>query len=196
MKKIPIEQWRKDHWSTFAYAHHCAINFEGHLDPIRMRTDGNTYPTRLKNDIEVKGHNDYNCLEDLENNGFLIMTTGLGQHITITDKGFDAMKQLSKHKANGGQFSTFLFMEMRKHSIEEIAKATRDQLKKGVKPIIVDIAKDMPDELTGEYISSCPICLKLIKVYFVEGSMWVDTCSEECGKIYWKLEKQKNGVSK
>jgi len=80
---------------------------------------------------------------------------------------------------------------MKKHSLEEIAKATKEQLEKGVKPIIVDLAKDMPYELTGEYISSCPICLKLIKVYFVEGSMFVDTCSEKCGKIYWKLEKQK-----
>jgi len=81
---------------------------------------------------------------------------------------------------------------MIQHSMEEITKATKEQLDKGIKPIIVDLAKDMPDELTGEYISSCPICLKLIKVYFVQGSMWVDTCSEECGKIYWKLEEDKN----
>ena len=61
---------------------------------------------------------------------------------------------------------------MKIHSLEEIAQATKEQLKKGVKPIIVDLARDMPSELTDEYISSCPICLKLIKVYFVPWSMY------------------------
>jgi predicted transcriptional regulator len=76
-----------------------------------MRQDGDTYPTRLKDSIEIKGHNDYNCLEDLERFGFLNMTTGMGQHITITEKGFEAMKQLSEHKTNGETFSTFVFVE-------------------------------------------------------------------------------------
>ena len=118
-KNIPVSVFGKDHWSTFAYAHHCAINFEGLLDPIRMRVDGDTYPTRLKDGVKIKGHSDYNCLEDLESTGFLNMTTGLGQHITITDKGFEAMSQLSKHKATGGIFATFVFLEKTELHVEE-----------------------------------------------------------------------------
>jgi len=111
---VPIELWGEDHWSTFGYAHYCAMDWKGNVDPQKMRTDGNAYPTRLKNGALIKGHNDYKCLEDLEHAGFLNMATILGQHITITDKGYEAMKQLSKHKATGGWFSNFTFVEEKK----------------------------------------------------------------------------------
>ena len=80
---------------------------------------------------------------------------------------------------------------MKIHSIEERAIATKKQIEKGIKPEKVDLTGDIPSELCGEYITSCPICLKLVKVYFVIGSTWIDTCSKECGEKYWELDKRR-----
>jgi hypothetical protein len=49
---------------------------------------------------------------------------------------------------------------MKKHTIEEIAKARKEQIDKGVKPVLVDITGDIPNELCDHMITACPICLK------------------------------------
>ena len=75
MSVIPIENWGKDHWSTFAYAETLAVDNNGIIIPevLKMRTnikthffmrnpnDGSMYPTMLKNGNVSRGHDDWDC---------------------------------------------------------------------------------------------------------------------------------------
>lgn len=87
---IPVEQWGKDHWSTFAYLETLLVDAPGKnaiVHPSRMRTDGgrhplftdrrhsaqtdrSCYPTRLRNG-ELSRHDDWDCLWDACVAGFL-----------------------------------------------------------------------------------------------------------------------------
>jgi len=86
---VPVDFFGKDHWTTFAYAETVCVDHDGVLEPLRMRCnwrrhrpfaptesprspgDGAKYPTRLKEGIELKGHDDWDCLQDLENAGLI-----------------------------------------------------------------------------------------------------------------------------
>lgn len=107
MRDIPINEWGKDHWSCFAYFACCAMDYGGIIDSQRMRHDGVKYPTMLKTSTEP-GHNDYNCLDDLEREGFVENHgTGINPIVKLTMKGLETWTQLTKHKQNGGMFKTF-----------------------------------------------------------------------------------------
>lgn len=90
---VPIEYFGKDHWTTFAYAETCCVDYGGVLDNRRMRChprrhrafaavlpfsgtlqDGSGYPTRLKCGILLKNHDDWDALQDLEQAGLLKIT--------------------------------------------------------------------------------------------------------------------------
>jgi hypothetical protein len=108
---IVPSRWGKDHWSTFAYAAYRAYNYKGVLNFEQMRRDGDAYPTRLK-DGEVKGHNDYDCLWDMERYGFIENHgSGLNPVIKLTEKGLEAYRQLMAYKQNGGNYQDFEFKE-------------------------------------------------------------------------------------
>lgn len=109
MANVPMKKWGKDHWSLLAYIDSCCINNNGKLNSLRMRADGEKYPTRTK-DGELRGHNDYHCLKDLESEGFVQNIGTLANPIVrMSDKGLDAMKQLTKHKQTGGNYDNFVF---------------------------------------------------------------------------------------
>ena len=127
MKHVSIEKWGKDHWSTFAYAETLAVDSgkDGLIIPDRprMRTNekthphltgdllgcasGSKYPTRLK-EGEVKGHDDWDCLDDAVREGLLTDEgTGLNRAFLLTKKGKEVANQLRNHKSDGGQFREF-----------------------------------------------------------------------------------------
>lgn len=114
MREIPISEWGKDHWSTFAYAACRVIDYQGQLNPLQMRDKhgrGAAYPTFLKAGKE-QGHDDYDCLIDLEREGFLVNTgTGLHPVVRLTEKGLEAWRQMTAHKQNGGNFGEFVFSQ-------------------------------------------------------------------------------------
>jgi hypothetical protein len=86
-ERVKVSEWGKDHWSTFGYAYLCAVDYKGKLDPTKMRRDGTKYPTRLRG-REVVGHNDFDCIEDMEAEGLLEnIGTGVNPRVKITDKG-------------------------------------------------------------------------------------------------------------
>lgn len=125
----PIKNWGKDHWSMLAYLETLAVEHEGiaQPDPSRMRTNRKThagtgggitpygsemdasekYPTKLKKG-ELKGHDDWDCAEDLAEAGFLeSIGSGVNPAYTFTDKGRLVTSKLREHKMSGGVFHNF-----------------------------------------------------------------------------------------
>ncbi len=120
---VEVSQWGKDHWTTFAYLEHRAVEKNGAIDNERMRCDpkrhpglansanrmfNKTYPTILKDGSEKHNHDDWDCFEDLIAMG-LVTWEGTGIHpvVKFTDKGFLMASRLRTHKANGGSFKNF-----------------------------------------------------------------------------------------
>jgi hypothetical protein len=118
-KPIPMEEFGKDHWSTFAYVETLVVENEQPRRE-RMRCDADRhpqfahgefkdkFPTRTKKG-EVKNHDDWDCLDDCELVG-LIENTGTNLHrvYKLTTLGWTAASQLRQHKANGGNFHSFM----------------------------------------------------------------------------------------
>jgi hypothetical protein len=119
-KPIPMEEFGKDHWSTFAYLEIRCVDHGGEIERKHMRCDsdrhpqfahsGSTtkYPTHTKKG-EVKNHDDWDCLDDCELLG-LIENTGTDLHrvYTLTALGWSVAAQLRQHKADGNNFHSFL----------------------------------------------------------------------------------------
>lgn len=55
----------------------------------------------------VTGHDDWDCLEDLEQTGLANLFSYVNGFVKITNKGFAIVAELRAYKANGGSFSTF-----------------------------------------------------------------------------------------
>lgn len=122
--EIPLELFGKDHWSTFGYLEHCAVERRGQVEIVRMRCDpgrhpllahegsrfGSPSPTRLKAEgVLIHNHDDWDCAEDLERVGLL---TNVGSHVNplfqLTPMGRAVATQLRAHKEGGGVFGTFV----------------------------------------------------------------------------------------
>lgn len=103
---VPVERFGKDHWSLFAYVAGLAIDRRS-ADPARLRSDGLCYPTRLRagQPAPVTGHNDYDCLADLEAAGLIEALPGLV--CRLTPAGLRMYAALIEHKQNRGAFATF-----------------------------------------------------------------------------------------
>lgn len=86
-RRLPIDQWGKDHWSTLAYIESRCVDHEGVLKNAHMRTnasrhllfmardfaspgDGSRYPTIYKGG-EMADHDDWDCLYDMVQTGLL-----------------------------------------------------------------------------------------------------------------------------
>jgi hypothetical protein len=119
---VPIENWGKDHWSTFAYAETLAVEHEGIIihEPMRMRTnhkthpflwnpmDGSIYPTILRNGNILRGHDDWDCIDDAVKNGLLIdVGSSLNRAFRLTKRGREIANLLREHESNGGKFKDF-----------------------------------------------------------------------------------------
>lgn len=127
---VKMENWGKDHWSTFAYVETLCVGGTGGVgipDKNKLRCDptrhpgligpinnsmgiydrGTTYPTRLK-DGELDKHDDWDCIEDMEEYGLIkTMGTGINPAYLLTKIGSILSHELRVHKANGGNFSNF-----------------------------------------------------------------------------------------
>lgn len=120
---IPMSQWGRDHWSTLCYLETRCVDHKGLIEIRNMRCDSERhpifvhltgpvadikYPTRLKGGVELKNHDDWDCLDDAKNAG-LIEDIGftMTPQYKLTPLGLDVCSRLRKHKANGGTFSNF-----------------------------------------------------------------------------------------
>ncbi len=119
---MEIKQFGKDHWSLLAYCECSCVDNHGKLDIRRLRINEEkrpirsnglgwepSYGTRQKQGgIPDPNHDDWDCLEELEREGFLeIIGTMINPAVTITERGRIVTTTLRQHKMNGDQFATF-----------------------------------------------------------------------------------------
>ena len=115
-----LDKWGKDHWSLLAYVETCCVDDCGTLDRKRMRCNEKRHPllkatshewlptwgTILKKGT-IEYHDDWDCLDDLNDAGFVNEISMINGIVSITEKGTKVAHQIRKHKADGGTFSTF-----------------------------------------------------------------------------------------
>lgn len=134
MAKHSIDEFGKDHWSTFAYIETCCVDHKGIIEFSRMRTNEKTHPfykdarscsfpwaesngTRLKsyfqdNSLIDPEHDDWDCIDDLIDAGLLEWNgTGANPVFKLTKLGIKVAAKLREHKANGGYFANFEWSE-------------------------------------------------------------------------------------
>lgn len=122
---VPVLQWGKDHWSTFAYVETRIVDHSGWVDARHLRGcngDASEYPTRLiglrGEPVDLYGHDDVNCLTDAVAAGFLEggratkrdhndEIVALTYQYELTPTGHIVAERLRTHKAQGGQFREF-----------------------------------------------------------------------------------------
>lgn len=139
---IPIQLWGKDHWSTLAYLETHDVNkggFKVQFDPKMRQNRRNfrimprlkqsqqemgigvvmnpDYGSRLNNGKYAKNHDDWNCVQDFAEVGFLRIGENTisadevqpKEVLHLTDLGRSCAARLREHEANGGTFSNFKF---------------------------------------------------------------------------------------
>lgn len=122
MRKVPVEEWGKDHWSLLAYVevrcvdnkgtlakHHMRCNTKTHpghyagmtLMPVHNPDGSYMYSTKLGMSVEPE-HDDWDCLDDLETGGFItIGGTGLYPIVALTDAGRVMAGKIREWKGRG-----------------------------------------------------------------------------------------------
>ena len=117
-----VTKWGKDHWSLLAYVETACVDEQGKLDRRRMRCNENRHPlmtnmrwnpdycTRLK-EGKIEGHDDWDCLEDLEVAGFIEIISLINGFVRMTELGMRVATQIRSHKVGGGHFATFVLEE-------------------------------------------------------------------------------------
>ncbi len=87
--RLPIDQWGKDHWSTFACIETRCVDHKGVLRNANMRTHANRHPLFMARGFaspgdgsryltiykggELGSHDDWDCLYDMAQVGLLII---------------------------------------------------------------------------------------------------------------------------
>ena len=116
-----IASFGKDHWSTFAYIETRCVNHRGvpareHLRCIHGRHplqaheggDASECPTRLKGEVLLHNHDDWDCLDDLEREGLLAnIGSTVNPQFKLSPIGHEISKQLRAHIANDGPLAAF-----------------------------------------------------------------------------------------
>lgn len=102
---------RCNHETNYIYKYHECYTFDGITSPLNSSFD-ETLSTRLKGYTKLTpniklGHDDYDCLHDLENEGLLIEVNVTNYIWSITDRGWDIASTLHKHKGSGKNFADF-----------------------------------------------------------------------------------------
>ena len=133
----PLSKWGKDHWSLLAYVECVCVDDGGVLRFNKMRANPEThsllssgplrwkpeYCTRLAGFFEfeeradtekaiaagyaIAGHDDWDCLDDLEAEGLVEVISLAWGTVTLTAAGQELASKLRTHKSNGGMFATF-----------------------------------------------------------------------------------------
>jgi hypothetical protein len=134
MSYVPVKKFGKDHWSLFGYVECCCVDGSkgvGELDPRRIRIKTKTgmlawkeqYGSRLSGffdfaersdpkkaeeaGLQLLNHDDLDCLDDLEEAGFVEVLSTANLFVKMTAKGSEVCGLLRAHKASGKNFSDF-----------------------------------------------------------------------------------------
>lgn len=130
----------KDHWSLLAYVETLCVDSSkgvGEIDKRRVRANESTHPlhavnrssvgkwntdwgTRLSGYFLDKGvdlkrrideHDDWDCLNDLEEAGLINIISEANGFVKMTDKGMSVASRIREWKTKGGMFATFKYEE-------------------------------------------------------------------------------------
>lgn len=131
----PTERWGKDHWSLLGYVETLCVDGRqveglgrvGEIDRRRVRCNPDTHPlllppdpfgsgphwkdaycTRVK-DGTIAGHDDWDCLDDLESAGLIEIMSLINGYVVMTAEGTRVAAALRKHKSAGGRFADFSY---------------------------------------------------------------------------------------
>ena len=124
---VPPRNFGRDHWNTLGYLEDRCVESEGYIALDNMRTDGtrhpqwvyrqgsSKYPTRLRGNVELRDHDDWDCLDDLWDAGLLRkLGDEISPRVELTGLGWRVAEQLRKHKGYGGTFGDFYWSPERK----------------------------------------------------------------------------------
>ncbi len=119
----PIDQFSHHHWSLLAYIEARCVNQEL-IEPFRLRCSPKNkylggpmirppwdpaYGTALRDGTILPDHDDWDCLDDLEENGFIVIESTISGIVKLTDLGIKTVHRIREHKIRGGEFSNFVF---------------------------------------------------------------------------------------
>lgn len=109
-----ISRFGKDHFSLILYIETRCVDHSGIVDKRHLRCNpknhalfsheggwDDKYSTRLAEGVEpVVGHDDWDCIDDLERAGLLIwLGTGVNPGFQLTDKGWKLAHKLRRERA-------------------------------------------------------------------------------------------------
>ena len=133
---IDISLYGKDHWSLLAYVETVCVDHGGLIDIRKLSCNPNSHPllqsgahwntkysTRLRGffehpdrddpekaiaaGVQLRDHDDWDCLEDLEQAGLINIVSLTTPKVELTTLGVDIAARLRAHKAAGQMFATF-----------------------------------------------------------------------------------------
>lgn len=117
MSPVPVSQFGKDHWSLLAYL--AAMFYsEKTIGGQQMRCSPDNprrhiggwkdeYSTQLRDGSRVSGHDDWDCLWDLEREGFVGVLTGASGIFWLTTLGNNTALSIINHRRTGGKMADF-----------------------------------------------------------------------------------------
>lgn len=82
------------------------FDFPDRADPAKAEEAG----------VMIVGHDDIDCLEDLDEAGLVSYITLTSGGVVMTEKGMEVAGKLRTHKASGGNFSGFVLDQVKKTS--------------------------------------------------------------------------------
>ncbi|MGR5558371.1 hypothetical protein ACQKQC_19035 [Vibrio fortis] len=123
MKKVLISEFAKDHWALLAYVEDLCVNSSdgiGSIEKRRMRCNPERHPnesanyawkdeygSRITGGQVVPGHDDWDCLNELEANGLVEVISMANLAIKMTQHGNEVTAMVRSHKAAGGNYASF-----------------------------------------------------------------------------------------
>lgn len=131
MRKVPMNEFGKDHWSLLGYVETRCVDHRGELYKRHLRVNERRHPvhsvnpgkwrsshgTRLRSFFEpttpglhrqISAHDDIDCLDDLEHAGLIRIQSAANLIVSLTERGLIIAAKLRSHKAGGGMFAGFV----------------------------------------------------------------------------------------
>lgn len=124
METTSVRKFGKDHWSLLTYIETCCVDNGGAIDFRRIRVNPETHPlcavgqysprqwkptysTILNDNTLLYGHDDIDCLDDLEKAGMIYIKSLVNGFMVISPLGIEISAMLRKHKIEGKQYRDF-----------------------------------------------------------------------------------------
>lgn len=124
LRRIPMDEWGRDHWSTLAYIETRCVDYKGRIDIRNMRCNGVRHPglahlavtfDQFEHPSILHGgktepeHDDWDCLYDMEAVGLLVDNgTGINALVALTETGWAMAHRLRRYRAEGGNYQDFV----------------------------------------------------------------------------------------